>query len=42
MERERTVTPRTTPRLLTMRWWGSSNAVVTMAGFNGYLAGDGR
>src|SRR5258705_722941 len=38
MERERTVTPRTTPRLVTMRWGGSSNAVVTIAGFNGDLA----
>src|SRR3954470_19370667 len=37
IERERTVTPRTTPRLRVMRWLVSSNAVVTMSGFNGYL-----
>src|SRR5712692_202591 len=32
MLRDRTTMPRTTPRFLTMRWPGSSNAVVTCAG----------
>src|SRR6266850_5557089 len=32
MLRERTTIPRTTPRLLTVRWPGSSKAVVTSFG----------
>jgi hypothetical protein len=33
MLRERTVTPRTSPKLLTTRYPGKSNAVVTIFGF---------
>jgi hypothetical protein len=33
MLRERTVTPRTNPKVLTTRYPGKSNAVVTIFGF---------
>src|SRR6267154_3737759 len=36
IERERTVMPRTTPRLLTILYPGSASAVVTMASFIGH------